>query len=363
MIEPEFFKKNPEVSDKTKKLIELFVSSESKGRRFLFGRNEYSAKLADIFEVDGFVDDFTTDREWKEKPVFRGNELPKDAMVVNCSMAIQPVTAHRNIHKLRISDVLSYSDFLSILSEMIPYPSFVQETQEDFIKNQREWEKLEEVLYDQESKEVLNDLLKYRLTGNYFYMNKYSFRPEEQYFEDFLELKKGEVFLDAGGFDGDTTELFCNKNPDYSRVFLFEPEGSNLEKAKTRLKKFQNIDFIPLGVSNKKETLRFNADKGSASAITSSGNVEIQVTTIDQLIDSTISFIKMDLEGWELKALEGSKKHILRDHPKLAIAVYHHPSHFWKIYGYIYSLRKDYKIFLRHYTEGWTETIMYFVPR
>ena len=71
----------------------------------------------------------------------------------------------------------------------------------------------------------------------------------------------------------------------------------------------------------------------------------------------------MDLEGWELKALAGAKKHILEDHPKLAIAVYHHPSDFWRVFEFVISLRQDYKIFLRHYTESWTETIMYFVPK
>jgi hypothetical protein len=74
-------------------------------------------------------------------------------------------------------------------------------------------------------------------------------------------------------------------------------------------------------------------------------------------------FIKMDLEGWELKALQGAVRHIREDHPKLAIAVYHHPSDFWRIPEFILSIRDDYDLYLRHYTEGWSETVMYFVPR
>jgi hypothetical protein len=70
----------------------------------------------------------------------------------------------------------------------------------------------------------------------------------------------------------------------------------------------------------------------------------------------------MDLEGWEIKALEGARQHIVADHPTLAIAVYHHPSDFWQIFEYVKNLRHDYNVFLRHYTEGWSETVMYFVP-
>jgi hypothetical protein len=71
----------------------------------------------------------------------------------------------------------------------------------------------------------------------------------------------------------------------------------------------------------------------------------------------------MDLEGWELNALRGASRHIREDHPKLAISVYHHPSDFWRIPEYVLGLRGAYDVHLRHYSEGWSETVMYFIPR
>ena len=91
--------------------------------------------------------------------------------------------------------------------------------------------------------------------------------------------------------------------------------------------------------------------------------MKIAVTTLDERIKEKVTFIKMDLEGWELKALQGAVRHIREDHPKLAIAVYHHPSDFWRIPEFVLSIRDDYDLYLRHYTEGWSETVMYFVPR
>lgn len=126
---------------------------------------------------------------------------------------------------------------------------------------------------------------------------------------------------------------------------------------------YQSIKFLELGLSDSVGTLWFNPNEGSASAVSESGSCQINVTTLDREIERKVTFIKMDLEGWEIKALEGSRRHILEDHPKLAIAVYHKPSDFWRIFEFIIGLRQDYNIFLRHYSEGWSETVMYFVPR
>jgi hypothetical protein len=71
----------------------------------------------------------------------------------------------------------------------------------------------------------------------------------------------------------------------------------------------------------------------------------------------------MDIEGWELKALAGCISQIRNNSPKLTIAVYHNSIDFIKIPEFILSINKNYKIFLRHYTEGWSESVMYFLPK
>lgn len=170
-----------------------------------------------------------------------------------------------------------------------------------------------------------------------------------------------EIFVDAGGYDGLTTELFCSKYPDYRKIYLFEPAKDNMALAKARLKHFKNIEFVEKGVSDTSGILSFNSNLGSASSISENGGTSIEVTTIDSYIKEQVTFIKMDLEGWELKALEGAADHIKSTHPKLAIAVYHDAADIWKTYQKVISYWPHYKVYLRHYTEGWTETIMYFV--
>jgi hypothetical protein len=123
------------------------------------------------------------------------------------------------------------------------------------------------------------------------------------------------------------------------------------------------VTLVPLGVSDRAESLCFDDVSGSASAISGTGATRIDVVPIDAHIDTPVSFIKMDLEGWEMRALAGAAQHIRADHPTLAISVYHHPADFWKVHQFVTGLRSDYAIYLRHYSEGWSETVMYFIPR
>ena len=85
------------------------------------------------------------------------------------------------------------------------------------------------------------------------------------------------------------------------------------------------------------------------------------MTTLDLAVAEPVSLIKMDLEGWELTALAGCERHIRDDRPKLAIAVYHRASDFRTVWRYARSIHPDYKVYLRHYTQGWSETVMFFV--
>ncbi len=76
-----------------------------------------------------------------------------------------------------------------------------------------------------------------------------------------------------------------------------------------------------------------------------------------------ITFVKIDIEGAEGLAIEGMTRHILDEHPKLAISVYHKADDFWKIPEQILTIRDDYELYMRHYTEGTDETVMFFMPK
>jgi FkbM family methyltransferase len=246
--------------------------------------------------------------------------------------------------------------------DLIPLPEFVLLSRSEFELNYAKLMQLYDSLADAASRRAFTDVWRYRLSGEIKLLEDYTFRPWDQYFEDFLPLGARETFVDIGAFDGDTTEQFCQHCPNYQKVYLFEPSKRNMSKAKERLRHFSRIEFVQEGASDSVGVLNFNPDAGSASNISASGTSVINVTTIDHRIDGKVTFIKMDIEGWELKALSGATEHIRKYHPILAIAAYHTPSHFWEIFESISAVRGDYAVYLRHYTESWTESILYFVP-
>ena len=284
-----------------------------------------------------------------------------NAIIINCVLCTKPTTAFNRALELGATNIVNITDLIKFDSTLT-LPTFVEGMRTDFINNGSKWKIVYNNLEDRESKKTLNDLISYRLTADISYLNNYNFRPFEQYFEPFMGFGN-EVFVDAGGFTGDTTEEFCKRYPDYRKVFLIEPSANNMQQAKDRLANHCYINYIDKGVSDKVEQLSFSSDSGSASSVCNNGNVVIDVAPIDVLIDEPVTFIKMDLEGWEINALQGAKQHIIHDHPKLAIAIYHDASDFWKIYDFVMAIRSDYKIYIRHYTEGWSETVMYFLPK
>lgn len=343
----------------TDERIEAFLHTQ--GPRYLVGQNAESLAALEWLPFHGVIDDRAApNTTWHKLPLVPMRAVPTEAWVLNCSTSIAPInvlnalnTAGLNKH-LNLFDLLQHPSTPSTLR-----PSFLTEQTRDYTQHWKDWEHLYQRLADEASQRTLEDVLRFRLTADPRYMQNYHVRFQDQYFEDFLHLHH-EVFVDAGGFDGDTTEEFCNRDPHYRKVFLIEPAATNMAAAKRRLANHRDIEFIEQGLSDQAANLSFDPEQGSASTVQAQGKHTIQVNTLDTLVQEPVTFIKMDLEGWELHALAGCKEHIQRHRPKLAISVYHQASHFREVLHTVLNMVPDYTVRLRHYTQGWSETVMFF---
>lgn len=72
-----------------------------------------------------------------------------------------------------------------------------------------------------------------------------------------------------------------------------------------------------------------------------------------------VGFIKMDIEGAEFDALHGAKGVIVRDKPMLALSVYHRAGDMLAMMDYLHSLVPEYHFWLRHYSIGLADTVLY----
>jgi FkbM family methyltransferase len=312
--------------------------------------------------IDAIVDDFApSGSTWKGLPVVSIDSVSDGAFIVNCSTSVRPLSAHAKLMNIPGAQVLAYSDLMRVNRDF-PLPAFVTSFRSDYAIHKQKWEWLESLLGDERSRAVLDALMHFRLTADLRCMRGFAVRLDEQYFDTIVALSESEVFVDCGGYDGDTVLQFCSRMEKYDHIYMFEPSDVNVKKARERLKAIENLEIIPLGVSHKKGKLSFDSSSGSASSVSLSGSTLIEVVTLDDYLSRKVTYIKMDLEGWELEALAGARRHILEDHPKLAISVYHDAADFWRVPEYICNLRSDYDVYLRHYTEGWSETVMYFIP-
>ena len=177
-----------------------------------------------------------------------------------------------------------------------------------------------------------------------------------------------EIFLDVGAYTGDTLLEFVQAcGGEYGRVVCLEPSKENMTMLKKAVSENQlsNVDTYMLGASDKKQTLTFNADSNVAARISKDGTERIDCDTIDNIClekYAHINMIKMDIEGSEYYALIGAKGIIKRDHPKLAICVYHKPDDFFKLPQLIKKLYPGYKLYFRQYELSAEETVCYAIP-
>ena len=132
---------------------------------------------------------------------------------------------------------------------------------------------------------------------------------------------------------------------------------------KNNLSAYNNINFYNVGLSYENTRLKFDQSGHSTSKVSEEGSHEIEVRTLDSYNFKDISLIKVDVEGFEQEFIRGSFKTIEKLHPTIAISVYHQPNDFWKIPKLILSIRDDYRIYIRHYTETIYETVMFFIPK
>ena len=190
------------------------------------------------------------------------------------------------------------------------------------------------------------------------YRYMYSVRGN-QYF-DVFPYQKGEVFIDAGTYDGKTILDFIKwSESDYNEVIAFEPIHEMYKKVVRQFSDFHNISVHNYAVWNQEDELLF-VEAGVGSHQNCNGNTIVKAVDIDRIVgEKKVSFIKMDVEGSEMNALIGASKTIRRDHPRLAICIYHKEIDFIKLSSYILQLYPEYKLYIRHYTSYIWETVLY----
>jgi FkbM family methyltransferase len=193
---------------------------------------------------------------------------------------------------------------------------------------------------------------------------------QKQYFYKDCKIKKDDFVIDAGGCWADTALIFSSMVGEKGKIFSFEFFEDNLNIFKKNisynkeLAKRIILTEQPLYDKSNK-ILYLNHACADITTLTEKKNKEQQYRTIsiDDFIKEKnikkLDFIKMDVEGSELKVLQGATTSLKKYKPKLAIDSYHKYDDYYKIPKFLNELGIGYKFYFANYTLGFTDTIIY----
>lgn len=343
-------------------------------RVYLWGMGELGRFAYDEFkrnnrEIAGIVDnDVEKIGKYIENvPIINPSDMESNITVVICSVAYGDIK--RQIKSLSGNNCIYYEIIPFIFKEFSTYYQGFYNLLDEMVKNKNKYLKIAEYCEDAISRFVISNVIKYRLTLNGDWLEEALKKSIDnnkiKYFnEDFVIFDKEEVFVDCGGYIGDTTSSFMNFYKDnYKQVYLIEPDGELFDIAKKNLSNYSKIKYFNLGIGDSEKQLRFNRHDGNGSgSIDADGECVINIKRLDDIIEEP-TYIKMDIEGSELIALKGAVNLIGQYKPKLAISVYHKPKDLYEIVEWVNNLNLGYKFYFRHYSKSHNDTVLYCIPQ
>ena len=130
-------------------------------------------------------------------------------------------------------------------------------------------------------------------------------------------LHPGDLVVDIGSHVGLYTLSAARAVGPTGRVVALEPNPENyrLLQANIRENQYTNITPVCGAASNQMGQAPLFCDPENTGAHSLArtdlaDHCDVDLFTVDDLLDAPPDFIKMDCEGWELKALEGSQNSI-----------------------------------------------------
>ncbi len=268
---------------------------------------------------------------------------------------------YQRLEKMGFQKIWPFSVFSILDSRQFQPHPFYDRILEDLFENRDQLKAFYHILGDDQSKVALDAVIGFRLTLQVKVLEE-CICPDPYMSKDIFSFSKTEVFVDGGAFNGDSIKFFIERcSGEFKKIISFEPSREPFKVLKELFGHDSRIELIQAFLCDRETTLLFD-DLGQrdSSLIQQGQGNRVRGTNIDGLPDSAgITFIKMNIEGAERDALQGARKTIQKQAPKLAIAAYHRPSDLWALPKLIKELNPKYKLYLRQHDGGIIETVLY----
>lgn len=146
----------------------------------------------------------------------------------------------------------------------------------------------------------------------------------------YFEINPGEIIVEAGAFIGFYVVRAAELTGEKGKVIAIEavPENFEIMKRNVEANHLSNVILVNKAVWNASTKIKFYREGKQIGSITqevvaTDQYIEVQAETIDTILSENgiakIDFIRIQLNGVELEALEGMN-HTLSYHPKVLVA-------------------------------------------
>ena len=225
-------------------------------------------------------------------------------------------------------------------------------------QHEHELQQVYDRLADDQSRLVFANTLNYKLSGKIAYLFQCTTRREDD-LRQLYSFGPEEVYMDLGAYNGDTVQEFLQLvDNKYQRIIAVEPDRKNCKKLRKLAEELDSdcLSIHQVGIWYEQGELGFSDSGGRQSSFCLQPKNTVPVEAIDNLAqDYPISYIKMDVEGAEVQALQGGRQTINTYAPKLFVAAYHYDADLYRLPLLLWKLVPDYKIYLRKhpYIPAW----------
>lgn len=164
------------------------------------------------------------------------------------------------------------------------------------------------MLEDEVSRKTFINFIKQKISGDFHY-SQAVFQSNKYIPRDIIHLHDKELIVD-GAFTGDTAKVFIDCLKNFQQLICFEPDTHNYHALTKNIKPYEKpISCYNCGLSDKDESIPFSATFDAFSTFANIGAQGFEyanVKSLDSLAIPAPTFIKLDIEGFELNALRGS---------------------------------------------------------
>ncbi len=333
--------------------------SEEKRPIFLYGTGNGADKILDIcinkqipiegvFASDGFV----RSRSFREMPVQSLSAIEaaygNDFIALLAFGTILP-EVWENIQKIGQRHTLLIPEVPLFGGELFDFAYYT--------KHLPELEKAYSLFEDAPSKELFEDMVAFRLTGNPAFLQRTENTLET--LQKLFKHKKIRTVLDCGAYTGDSARLFA-KALHPNEILAAEPDPKTYQKLCRYAKEEAAYSILPIhaAISSRDGETEFIAagSRASGAGENMGGRAKrrmkaqtIPCRTIDTLMsgNDTVDLIKLDVEGAEEEALAGASVTLRTQCPALAVSLYHRTGDLFALPLMLRDLYPDATFYLR----------------